>query len=156
MDHNTRTTTWQRPNTESINNWNNWQAWRNNRSMADMNNRFLFPQSAQPSTDNDPLGPLPDGWGMNVITFLKNLFFFLCVYICLSNIDNHFLLKSIVCLSLSLFEMNKCFLFAQFAQPSTDNDPLGPLPDGWGMYFDVKTDNMPMIRSVNVKIVGIV
>ncbi|KAL8604017.1 hypothetical protein ACOMHN_039061 [Nucella lapillus] len=62
VDHNTRTTTWQRPNTETLNNWNNWQQWRNNRSMDVMNQRFLFPQSAQPSTDNDPLGPLPDGW----------------------------------------------------------------------------------------------
>ncbi|KAL8612403.1 hypothetical protein ACOMHN_008388 [Nucella lapillus] len=62
VDHNTRTTTWQRPNTETLNNWNNWQQWRNNRTMDSMNQRFLFPQTPQPSTENDPLGPLPDGW----------------------------------------------------------------------------------------------
>ena len=62
VDHNTRTTTWQRPNTEMVTNWNNWQEWRNNRTMDAMNRRFLFPQTPQPSTD-DPLGPLPDGWG---------------------------------------------------------------------------------------------
>ncbi|XP_076448930.1 NEDD4-like E3 ubiquitin-protein ligase WWP2 [Babylonia areolata] len=62
VDHNTRTTTWQRPNTEMVTNWNNWQQWRNNRTMDAMNQRFLFPQNPQPTTDNDPLGPLPDGW----------------------------------------------------------------------------------------------
>nr|KAG5712169.1 hypothetical protein BaRGS_014519 [Batillaria attramentaria] len=62
VDHNTRTTTWQRPNTDMVTNWHNWQEWRNNRTMESMNRRFLFPQSTQPTTENDPLGPLPDGW----------------------------------------------------------------------------------------------
>lgn len=62
VDHNTRTTTWQRPNTDMVTNWHNWQEWRNNRTMESMNRRFLFPQSTQPTTENDPLGPLPEGW----------------------------------------------------------------------------------------------
>lgn len=61
VDHNTRTTTWQRPNTDMVTNWHNWQEWRNNRTMDAMNRRFLFPQMPQPA-ENDPLGPLPEGW----------------------------------------------------------------------------------------------
>ncbi|KAK7114006.1 E3 ubiquitin-protein ligase Su(dx)-like isoform X2 [Littorina saxatilis] len=63
VDHNTRCTTWQRPNTESVSNFNNWQEWRrNNCTMDAMNRRFLFPQAQQTVQENDPLGPLPDGW----------------------------------------------------------------------------------------------
>lgn len=65
VDHNTRTTTWQRPNTESLNNYANWQEWRGGRTLEQFGQRFLFPQQqSQAPQDNDPLGPLPSGWGM--------------------------------------------------------------------------------------------
>ena len=63
VDHNTRTTTWQRPNTESLNNFAQWQNWRGGRTMDDFRQRFLYPQQ-QAAAQDDPLGPLPDGWGM--------------------------------------------------------------------------------------------
>ena len=70
VDHNTRTTTWQRPNTESLSNYANYQEWRSGRTLEQFGQRFLYPnsqsqpqQSAGPPSDADPLGPLPDGWG---------------------------------------------------------------------------------------------
>ncbi|XP_059140326.1 E3 ubiquitin-protein ligase Su(dx)-like [Physella acuta] len=66
VDHNTRTTTWQRPNTESLNNYANWQEWRGNRTLEQFGQRFLYPQQAAPTQENDPLGPLPDGWEKRV------------------------------------------------------------------------------------------
>ncbi|ESO82890.1 hypothetical protein LOTGIDRAFT_80070, partial [Lottia gigantea] len=42
VDHNTRTTTWQRPNVESLINWQQWQEWRNNRTLENLQRRFLF------------------------------------------------------------------------------------------------------------------
>lgn len=65
VDHNTRTTTWQRPNTDMLNNYSAWQDHRNNRNIAleHLQNRFLFPNPQTVAPDNDPLGPLPDGWG---------------------------------------------------------------------------------------------
>ncbi|XP_061162801.1 E3 ubiquitin-protein ligase Su(dx)-like [Saccostrea echinata] len=64
VDHNTRTTTWQRPNTDMLNNYSAWQDHRNNRNIAleHLQNRFLFPQAPTAAPDNDPLGPLPEGW----------------------------------------------------------------------------------------------
>lgn len=71
VDHNTRTTTWQRPNTESLNNYANWQEWRGGRTLEQFGQRFLFPQQqSQAPQDNDPLGPLPSGWGMLPFFFL--------------------------------------------------------------------------------------
>ncbi|XP_021379253.1 NEDD4-like E3 ubiquitin-protein ligase WWP1 isoform X2 [Mizuhopecten yessoensis] len=68
VDHNTRTTTWQRPNIDMVNNYQQWQEWRNNRSIAleQLQNRFLFPNPAQVTQENDPLGPLPEGWEKRV------------------------------------------------------------------------------------------
>lgn len=63
VDHNTRTTTWQRPNLDMVQNWQNWQQWRNNRTMEQLQQRFLFPNNPAINPDNDPLGVLPDGWG---------------------------------------------------------------------------------------------
>lgn len=68
VDHNTRTTTWQRPNIDMVNNYQQWQEWRNNRSIAleQLQNRFLFPNPAQVTQENDPLGQLPEGWEKRV------------------------------------------------------------------------------------------
>ncbi|XP_005105292.1 E3 ubiquitin-protein ligase Su(dx) [Aplysia californica] len=66
VDHNTRTTTWQRPNTESLNNYANWQEWRVGRTLEQFGQRFLYPQQQSPVQDNDPLGPLPEGWEKRV------------------------------------------------------------------------------------------
>lgn len=71
VDHNSRTTTWQRPTTDIISNYNQWDSWRNQRSTAfeNLQNRFLFPNPATMVQD-DPLGALPDGWGKIYIFFL--------------------------------------------------------------------------------------
>ena len=63
VDHNTRTTTWQRPNQDMISNLNNWHQWRQMRStqLEQLAHRFLFPQQPQPEAD--PLGQLPEEWG---------------------------------------------------------------------------------------------
>jgi len=61
VDHNTRTTTWQRPCANLINAAEEFQQWRSNRVMNQMPARFLFPQ--QTTATDDPLGPLPLGWG---------------------------------------------------------------------------------------------
>ena len=67
VDHNTRTTTWQRPNPDMMNNLHQWQQWRQNRNqqLEQLTNRFLYPnQGTQGTEANDPLGQLPEGWGM--------------------------------------------------------------------------------------------
>lgn len=63
MDHNTRTTTWQRPTAEYVRNYEQWQSQRNQLqgAMQHFSQRFLY-QSSSASTDHDPLGPLPPGW----------------------------------------------------------------------------------------------
>ncbi len=83
VDHNTRTTTWQRPNTERLQNFASWQGERA-QVLQMKNQRFLYPDQqgnrpngavAAPQTggagggghdDGDPLGPLPDGWEKRV------------------------------------------------------------------------------------------
>uniref|UniRef100_A0A8C5J3Y6 E3 ubiquitin-protein ligase n=1 Tax=Junco hyemalis TaxID=40217 RepID=A0A8C5J3Y6_JUNHY len=63
VDHNTRTTTWQRPTAEYVRNYEQWQSQRNQLqgAMQHFSQRFLYQSSGAPS-DNDPLGPLPPGW----------------------------------------------------------------------------------------------
>ena len=63
VDHNTRTTTWQRPNVDMMNNLQQFHQMRQNRQMDQLADRFLYPQQ-QTAASSDPLGPLPDGWGM--------------------------------------------------------------------------------------------
>ena len=67
VDHNTRTTTWQRPSMDFVQNIANWQQWNNNRTQAfeQLTNRSLFNSTmpAVPEQSNDSLGPLPEGWG---------------------------------------------------------------------------------------------
>jgi len=62
VDHNTRTTTWQRPSVDLMNNLEQFHQMRQNRQMDQLANRFLYPQQ-QSAASNDPLGPLPEGWG---------------------------------------------------------------------------------------------
>ncbi|KAM4614272.1 NEDD4-like E3 ubiquitin-protein ligase WWP2 isoform 2-T2 [Discoglossus pictus] len=63
VDHNTCTTTWQRPTAEYVRNYEQWQSQRNQMegAMQQLNQRFLY-QSSPAAPDNDPLGPLPNGW----------------------------------------------------------------------------------------------
>uniref|UniRef100_A0A4W3J664 E3 ubiquitin-protein ligase n=1 Tax=Callorhinchus milii TaxID=7868 RepID=A0A4W3J664_CALMI len=63
VDHNTRTTTWQRPTAESVRNFEQWQSQRNQLqgAMQHFNQRFLYQSSGIP-TDSDALGPLVPGW----------------------------------------------------------------------------------------------
>ncbi|XP_040563054.2 NEDD4-like E3 ubiquitin-protein ligase WWP2 isoform X4 [Gallus gallus] len=63
VDHNTRTTTWQRPTAEYVRNYEQWQSQRSQLqgAMQQFSQRFLYQPSGAPS-DNDPLGPLPPGW----------------------------------------------------------------------------------------------
>lgn len=74
MDHNTRTTTWQRPNSERLMHFQHWQGQRAH-VVAQGNQRFLYSQQQQQPTavtaavtqdDEDALGPLPDGWEKKV------------------------------------------------------------------------------------------
>ncbi|XP_062997524.1 NEDD4-like E3 ubiquitin-protein ligase WWP2 isoform X2 [Elgaria multicarinata webbii] len=63
VDHNTRTTTWQRPTAEYVRNYEQWQSQRSQLqgAMQHFSQRFLYQSSGAPA-DNDPLGPLPPGW----------------------------------------------------------------------------------------------
>uniref|UniRef100_A0A667Y753 E3 ubiquitin-protein ligase n=1 Tax=Myripristis murdjan TaxID=586833 RepID=A0A667Y753_9TELE len=63
VDHNTRTTTWQRPTAESVRNYEQWQSQRSQLqgAMHQFSQRFLYQSSGAP-VENDPLGALPPGW----------------------------------------------------------------------------------------------
>ena len=61
VDHNTRTTTWQRPNVDMMNNIQQFQQMRQNRTIDNVARRSLYP--TQVVASDDPLGPLPEGWG---------------------------------------------------------------------------------------------
>ena len=75
VDHNTRTTTWQKPTTENVRNFQQWQrqeATNLEQRSQQHQQRFLLggaaqPTTAQPENTKDPsddgLGVLPDGWG---------------------------------------------------------------------------------------------
>jgi len=66
VDHNTRQTTWQRPNTDRLQQMASWQGERA-RVMQMKNQRFLYPeQNNSRQAEDDPLGPLPDGWEKRV------------------------------------------------------------------------------------------
>uniref|UniRef100_A0A8C7PUL1 E3 ubiquitin-protein ligase n=1 Tax=Oncorhynchus mykiss TaxID=8022 RepID=A0A8C7PUL1_ONCMY len=64
VDHNTRTTTWQRPTEESVRNYEQWQSQRSQLqgAMHQFSQRFLYQSSGVPAVENDPLGALPPGW----------------------------------------------------------------------------------------------
>ncbi|XP_064123953.1 NEDD4-like E3 ubiquitin-protein ligase WWP1 isoform X4 [Loxodonta africana] len=67
VDHNTRTTTWQRPTMESVRNFEQWQSQRNQLqgAMQQFNQRYLYSASML-AAENDPYGPLPPGWEKRV------------------------------------------------------------------------------------------
>ena len=65
VDHNTRQTTWQRPNTDRLQQMASWQGERA-RVMQMKNQRFLYPEQGRQAAEDDPLGPLPDGWEKRV------------------------------------------------------------------------------------------
>lgn len=74
MDHNKRTTSWQRPNSERLMHFATWQNQRSTIA-SQVNQRFLYPQQQQPPVasnstntqeDEDVLGALPDGWEKRV------------------------------------------------------------------------------------------
>ena len=67
VDHNTRTTTWQKPTTENVRNFQQWQqqeATNLEQRSQQHQQRFLVGGAAQPKDPSDDgLGALPDGWG---------------------------------------------------------------------------------------------
>lgn len=77
VDHNARTTTWQRPNTERLQHYQQWQGQRQH-IVQQGNQRFLYPQQPQPPPvaspgtsaslpdEDDGLGALPSGWERRV------------------------------------------------------------------------------------------
>lgn len=69
VDHNTRTTTWLRPDTSLLAAHSQWQQSSHARSQTDFNQRFLYPQQQQMlesgGADSDA-GPMPDGWEKRV------------------------------------------------------------------------------------------
>lgn len=66
LDHNTRTTSWQRPNSERLMHFATWQNQRSH-VVSQGNQRFLYQTQPAPTggtpaqDDDDGLGPLPDG-----------------------------------------------------------------------------------------------
>lgn len=77
VDHNTRTTTWQRPNADMMNNIQQFQQWRQNRTLDHVGNRSLnFP--SVPVAGDEALGPLSEGWGQ-CITFTIIIIFILMI-----------------------------------------------------------------------------
>lgn len=56
VDHNTRTTTWQRPTMESVRNFEQWQSQRSQLqgAMHQFNQRYLYSVSAGPPTSGPP------------------------------------------------------------------------------------------------------
>ena len=67
VDHNTRTTTWVRPNTDLLAAHSQWQQNNNARSQSQFNQRFLYPNQQDQMTQHTPsesdmYGPLPEGW----------------------------------------------------------------------------------------------
>jgi len=78
VDHNTRTTTWQRPSMDFVANVQNWQQqWDSTRSQAfeQLQNRSLFSSVAPQQPQEDSSGPLPKGWGQNYCFFILWLVF---------------------------------------------------------------------------------
>lgn len=87
VDHNTRTTTWLRPDTTLLAAHSQWQQSNHNRSQTDFNQRFLYPQQQQQmlengSAENDSLGPLPEGWEKRVDKTSRVSSSYLSGYLC--------------------------------------------------------------------------
>lgn len=79
VDHNTRTTTWQRPDHQRLQHFQQWQGQRQH-IVQQGNQRFLYPQTQNGTTagpsgpsgpsasadEDDGLGQLPAGWEKRV------------------------------------------------------------------------------------------
>ncbi|VDN81755.1 unnamed protein product [Brugia pahangi] len=104
VDHNTRTTTWQRPTADMLEAHELWQSNRD-QAMHQWEQRYLLQSNAMISND-DPLGPLPNGWEKRADPNTGRIYFV-----------NH---------------VNKT---TQWEDPRTQGVSDEPLPDGWEMRF---------------------
>lgn len=104
VDHNTRTTTWQRPTADMLEAHELWQSNRD-QAMHQWEQRYLLQSNAMVSND-DPLGPLPQGWEKRADHATGRVYFV-----------NH---------------VNKT---TQWEDPRTQGVSDEPLPEGWEMRF---------------------
>uniref|UniRef100_A0A915PUD1 E3 ubiquitin-protein ligase n=1 Tax=Setaria digitata TaxID=48799 RepID=A0A915PUD1_9BILA len=104
VDHNTRTTTWQRPTADMLEAHELWQSNRD-QAMHQWEQRYLLQSNAMISND-DPLGPLPNGWEKRADPNTGRIYFV-----------NH---------------VNRT---TQWEDPRTQGVSDEPLPDGWEMRF---------------------
>ncbi|MCP9261145.1 E3 ubiquitin-protein ligase [Dirofilaria immitis] len=104
VDHNTRTTTWQRPTADMLEAHEMWQSNRD-QAMHQWEQRYLLQSNAMISND-DPLGPLPNGWEKRADPNTGRIYFV-----------NH---------------VNRT---TQWEDPRTQGLSDEPLPDGWEMRF---------------------
>lgn len=104
VDHNTRTTTWQRPTADMLEAHEQWQSNRD-QAMQQWEQRYLLQSNAMISND-DPLGPLPNGWEKRADPNTLRVYFV-----------NH---------------INRT---TQWEDPRTQGITDEPLPDGWEMRF---------------------
>lgn len=85
VDHNTRTTTWQKPTTENVRNFQQWQqqeATNLEQRSQQHQQRFLVGGAPQPKDPSDDgLGALPEGWGRFIKKADK---FVLVIVVCLA------------------------------------------------------------------------
>uniref|UniRef100_A0A915B110 E3 ubiquitin-protein ligase n=1 Tax=Parascaris univalens TaxID=6257 RepID=A0A915B110_PARUN len=104
VDHNTRTTTWQRPTADMLEAHEQWQSNRD-QAMHQWEQRYLLQSNAMISND-DPLGPLPNGWEKRADPNTGRIYFV-----------NH---------------VNRT---TQWEDPRTQGVSDEPLPEGWEMRF---------------------
>ncbi|VDN07491.1 unnamed protein product [Thelazia callipaeda] len=104
VDHNTRTTTWQRPTADMIEAHELWQSNRD-QAMHQWEQRYLLQSNTMVSND-DPMGPLPNGWEKRADPNTGRIYFV-----------NH---------------VNRT---TQWEDPRTQGVSDEPLPEGWEMRF---------------------
>jgi NEDD4-like E3 ubiquitin-protein ligase WWP1 len=123
VDHNSRTTTWQRPTLNSVANYQNWQNQRElnqDEQYLNLKNRHLFPNQSsspqQPSNGpkaislppNEDSSKLPEGWEQRFDIHHKPYFV---------NHKNH---------------------TTQWEDPRTQGSEVSMLADGWEMRYTEK------------------
>ncbi|VDN53339.1 unnamed protein product [Dracunculus medinensis] len=104
VDHNTRTTTWQRPTADMLQARDLWQSNRD-QAMHQWEQRYLLQSNAMIAND-DPLGPLPNGWEKRADPSTGRIYFV-----------NH---------------VNRT---TQWEDPRTQGISDEPLPEGWEIRF---------------------
>ncbi|TKR96458.1 hypothetical protein L596_010472 [Steinernema carpocapsae] len=131
VDHNTRTTTWQRPTADMIEAHEQWQSGRV-QAMHQWDQRFLYPNTEDPlgplpvyggqnrPNSEDPLGPLPEGWEKRVDPNTGRQYFV-----------NH---------------VNRT---TQWEDPRTQGMTDQPLPQGWEMRYTEQS--VPFFIDHNTK-----